>query len=216
MSRASGASHAAIQGAMNELDAPPPPAGRVRRPGGGRKKIRETTPAILEALEKPIAPETWGDPMSPLRWTCKGTRHLAEALSLQGFAVGHRVVGELLHHPGYGLQANAKTREARRGPDRDAQSRYISEVGGRYLAAGWPVISVGTKKEELVGDFENGGRDWQPKGRPEEVQVHDFPDPRVSKAIPYGVYDLGWALGRVNVGVDHDTASFAVEGIRRW
>ncbi len=216
VSRASGLSHAAIQRAMKELDAPPPPAGRVRRPGGGRKKIRETTPTILAALEELIAPETRGDPMSPLRWTCKSTRQLAEALAGRGFSVSHRVVGELLHHLGYSLQANAKTREGKQSPDRDAQFCYINKISARYLAAGWPVISVDTKKKELVGDFKNGGREWQPKGQPEEVKVHDFPDPRVGKAIPYGVYDLGWDLGWVNVGVDHDTASFAVEGIRQW
>jgi Rhodopirellula transposase DDE domain len=216
VSRASGISHTAIQRALKQLDAPPLPAGHVRRPGGGRKKVRDKSPAILAALEELIAPETRGDPMSPLRWTCKSTRQLAEALAGRGFGVSHRVVGELLHHLGYSLQANAKTREGKQSPDRDAQFRYISKVSGRYLAAGWPVISVDTKKKELVGDFKNGGREWQPKGQPEEVQVHDFPDPRVGKAIPYGVYDLGWDLGWVNVGVDHDTASFAVEGIRQW
>lgn len=216
VSRASGISHTAIRRALKQLDAPPPPAGRIRQPGGGRKKVRDTSPAILAALEELIAPETRGDPMSPLRWTCKSTRQLSEALARRGFGVSHRLVGALLHHLGYSLQANAKTREGKQSPDRDAQFRYISEASGRYIAAGWPVISVDTKKKELVGDFKNGGREWQPKGHPEEVQVHDFPGPRVGKAIPYGVYDLGWDLGWVNVGVDHDTASFAVEGIRQW
>jgi hypothetical protein len=216
VSRASGISHTAIRRALGQLDAPPPPAGHVRWPGGGRKKVRDKSPTILTALEELIAPEARGDPMSPLRWTCKSTRQLAEALAQKGFAVSHRVAGELLHHLGYSLQANSKTREGKQSPDRDAQFRYISKTSGRYIAAGWPVISVDTKKKELVGDFKNGGREWQPKGRPEEVQVHDFPDPRVGRAIPYGVYDLGWDLGWVNVGVDHDTASFAVEGIRQW
>ncbi len=216
VSRASGISHAAIQRALKELDAPPPPPGRVRRPGGGRKKLRDKEPAILVALEGLIAPETRGDPMSPLRWTCKSTRQLAEALGRQGFAVSHRVVGEMLHHLGYSLQAMAKTLEGRQHPDRDAQFRYISEISGRYIAAGSPVISVDTKKKELVGQYANRGREWQPAGEPEEALVHDFPDRRVGKAIPYGIYDMGWDLGWVNVGVDHDTASFAVEGIRRW
>jgi len=130
--------------------------------------------------------------------------------------VSHRVVGESLHHLGYSLQANARTREGKQSPDRDAQSRYISKTSGRHIAAGWPVISVDTKKKELVGDFKDGGRERQPEGRPEEVKVHDFPDPGVGKAIPHGIHDLGWDLGWVNVGVDLDTASFAVEGIRQW
>jgi transposase len=216
VSRASGISHAAIQRALKELDAPPLPPGRVRRPGGGRKKLRDKEPAILAALEGLIAPETRGDPMSPLRWTCKSTRQLAEALDQRGFAVSHRVVGELLHHLGYSLQAMAKTLEGKQHPDRDAQFRYINEIGGRYITEGSPVISVDTKKKELVGQYANAGREWQPTGEPEEALVHDFPDRRVGKAIPYGVYDLGWDLGWVNVGVDHDTASFAVESIRRW
>jgi hypothetical protein len=216
VSRASGISHAAIQRALKELDAPPPPPGRVRRPGGGRKRLRDKEPAILVALEGLIAPETRGDPMSPLRWTCKSTRQLAEALARRGFAVSHRVVGELLHHLGYSLQAMAKTLEGKQHPDRDAQFRYISEISGRSIAEGSPVISVDTKKKELVGRYANGGREWQPAGEPEEALTHDFPDRRVGKAIPYGVYDLGWDLGWVNVGVDHDTSSFAVESIRRW
>ena len=216
VSRASGISHTAIRRALKQLDAPPLPAGHVRRPGGGRKKVRDQSPAILTALEELIAPEARGDPMSPLRWTCKSTRQLAKALTRRGFGVSHRVVGEWLHHLGYSLQANAKTREGNQSPDRDAQFRYISEVSSRYRATGWPVIAVDTKKKELVGDFKNGGREGQPEGQPEEVQVHDFPDPRVGTAIPYGVYDRGWDLGWVNVGVDHDTASFAVEGLRQW
>ena len=216
VSRASGISHAAIQRALKELDAPLPPPGRVRRPGGGRKKLRDKEPAILAALEGLIAPETRGDPMSPLRWTCKSTRQLAEALAQRGFAVSHRVVGELLHHLGYSLQAMAKTLEGKQHPDRDAQCRYINEISGRSIAEGSPVISVDTKKKELVGQYANAGREWQPAGEPEEALTHDFPDRRVGKAIPYGIYDLGWDLGWVNVGVDHDTASFAVESIRRW
>jgi transposase len=207
VSRASGLSHATIQKALKELDTPPDPKGRVRGPGGGRQKIREKAPAILDALETLIAPETRGDPMSPLRWTCKSTRQLAEALARQGFSVSHRVVGELLHHLGYSLQAMAKTLEGKQHPDREAQFRSINAFCER---------SVDTKKKELVGQYTHGGREWQPKGDPEKGNVHDFPDPRVGKAIPYGIYDLGWDLGWVNVGVDHDTSSFAVESIRRW
>ncbi len=150
VSRASGISHAAIQRALKELDAPPPPPGRVRRPGGGRKKLRDKEPAILVALEGLIAPETRGDPMSPLRWTCKSTRQLAEALGRQGFAVSHRVVGEMLHHLGYSLQAMAKTLEGRQHPDRDAQFRYISEISGRYIAAG-SAGHLGGHQEEGAG-----------------------------------------------------------------
>jgi len=216
VSWASGISHTAIRRALKQLDAPPPPAGHVRRPGGGRKKVRDKDPAILSALEELIAPETRGDPMSPLRWTCKSTRQLAEALAQRGFAVSHRVGGELLHHLGYSLQANAKMREGKQSPDRDAQFRYISKTSGRYIAAGWPVISVDTKKKELIGDFKNAGREWQPQGHPEEVQVHDFPDPRVGKAIPSGVYDVAFNDGYVIIGTTHDTPDFAVAAIRRW
>jgi hypothetical protein len=167
-------------------------------------------------LEELIAPETRGDPMSPLRWTCKSTRQLSEALAQRGLTASYHVVGQMLHHLGYSLQANAKTLEGKQHPDRDAQFRYINTTSGRYIARGWPVISVDTKKKELVGRYANGGDEWQPAGEPEQVNVHDFRDPRVGKAIPYGVYDVGWDLGWVNVGCDHDTAPFAVESIRRW
>jgi transposase len=216
VSRASGISRATVQAALKQLDAPALPTGRVRGVGGGRKRVRDKDPAILEALERLIAPETRGDPMSPLRWTCKSTRHLAEALAQEGFNASHRVVGEMLHHLGYSLQANAKALEGKQHPDRDAQFRYINRTSRRFLDEGSPVISVDTKKKELVGRYANAGREWQPAGEPEEVQTHDFPDKRVGKAIPYGIYDLGWDLGWVNVGVDHDTASFAVESIRQW
>ena len=146
----------------------------------------------------------------------QSTRHLAEALEQQGFAASHRLVGEMLHHLGYSLQANAKNLEGKQHPDRDAQFRYINDVSGRAIAEGLPVISVDTKKKELVGQYANGGREWRPAGDPERVLTHDFPDPVIGKAIPYGVYDVGWDLGWVNVGVDHDTSSFAVESIRQW
>jgi transposase len=216
VSRASGVARATVQTAVKQLDAPALPGGRVRGVGGGRKRVRDKDPAILEALERLIAPETRGDPMSPLRWTCKSTRHLAEALAQQGFTASHRVVGEMLHHLGYSLQANTKTLEGKPHPDRDAQFRYIDRASGRFIAEGAPVISVDTKKKELIGQYATAGREWQPAGEPEKVLTHDFPDKRVGKAIPYGIYDLGWDLGWVNVGVDHDTASFAVESIRQW
>jgi transposase len=216
VSRASGVSRATIQTASKQLDSPLLPGGRVRSLGGGRKRLRDKDPAILEALDRLITPQTRGDPMSPLRWTCKSTRHLAEALVQKGFTVSHRLVGELLHHLGYSLQANAKTLEGKQHPDRDAQFRYINRTSRRFLAAGEPVISVDTQKKELVGQYDNAGREWQPEGAPEKVLTHDFPDQRVGKAIPYGIDDLGWDLGWVNVGGDHDTASFAVESIRQW
>jgi hypothetical protein len=163
-----------------------------------------------------VAPETRGDPMSPLRWTCKSTRQLASALSQQGFVVSYRTVGTLLHELGYSLQANAKTLEGSQHPDRDAQFRYINAQVKRYLRKKLPVISVDTKKKELVGQYKNGGREWQRSGQPEQVNVHDFPDPSLGKAIPYGIYDLGQDSGWVNVGCDHDTARFAVESMRGW
>jgi transposase len=216
ISKASGISRATIQTALKQLDSPPLPGGRVRSPGGGRKRSRDKVPAMVEALEQLIAPETRGDPMSPLRWTCKSTRHLAEALEQRGFTASHRLVGETLQHLGYSLQANAKNLEGKQHPDRDAQFRYINDVSGRAIAEGRPVISVDTKKKELVGQYANDGREWRPAGDPERVLTHDFPDPEVGKAIPYGVYDMGWDLGWVNVGVDHDTSSFAIESIRQW
>ena len=216
ISRDSGVSRATIQAALKQLDSPPLPSGRIRSVGGGRKRSRDKVPEMVEALERLIAPETRGDPMSPLRWTCKSTRHLAQALAQQGFSASHRLVGEMLHQLGYSLQTNAKNLEGKRHPDRDAQFRYVNEISRRSIAEGLPVISVDTKKKELVGRYANDGREWRPAGDPERVLTHDFPDPDVGKAIPYGVYDMGWDLGWVNVGVDHDTSSFAVESIRQW
>jgi hypothetical protein len=178
--------------------------------------VREQTPAIVQELEQLVDPLTRGDPQSPLRWTCKSTRQLARTLSARGYAVSYRVVGELLRELGYSLQANAKTLEGAQHPDRNAQFEYLNTQVQTYLAKRWPVISVDAKKKELVGQYANGGREWQPQGQPELVKVHDFPDPQLGKAIPYGIYDVGRNLGWVNVGCDHDTASFAVESIRRW
>jgi hypothetical protein len=193
--------------------------GRVRKAGGGRKSLTETDPGLLGALEALVDPVTRGDPMSPLRWTTKSTRHLADALSADGHPVSHVRVGELLHTLGYSLQGNAKEVEGRQHPDRDAQFRHINDAARRYLKAGDPVISVDTKKKELVGEspgYQNNGSDWQPAGEPVRVGVHDFPDPSIPKAVPYGIYDLRANTGWVTVGRDGDTAAFAVATLRRW
>jgi len=218
IARATGMSRARVSRAVKELDGPAEalPAGRVRRPGAGRKPITETDPGLVEALETLVDPATRGDPESPLRWSSKSTRELADALVAQGHQVSHVSVGRLLRDNGYSLQAAAKTREGRQHPDRDEQFRYLTGQVNEYLVAGDPVISVDTKKKELVGNYKNGGREWQPKGEPVEVDVHDFPDPAVGKAIPYGVYDVGAHTGWVSVGKDHDTAAFAVATLRSW
>jgi hypothetical protein len=192
------------------------PPGRVRRPGGGRKPLTTLDPQLARAMERLVEPVTRGDPESPLRWTAKSTRHLARELTAQGHPVSHTHVADLLRARGYSLQANQKTREGARHPDRNAQFEYINTHVQRQLATGEPAISVDTKKKELIGDFKNAGREWRPQGKPEKVRVHDFIDPRKGKAIPYGVYDLGRNAGWVSVGVDHDTAAFAVNTIRRW
>jgi len=215
-SKISGLSRRAIHKGLKELEGEPLPPGRVRQPGGGRKKISVEHPGVLEDLEAMVDPVTRGDPMSPLRWTCKSTRQLAAALSRRKYEVSHRVVGEMLRELGYSLQANVKTLEGAGHPDRDAQFRYINKQVSHYLKSGHPVISVDTKKKELIGRYRRGGREFQPKGQPEQVQVHDFIDPNLGKAIPYGVYDIAQNEGWVNVGCDHDTSAFAVESIRRW
>ena len=216
VAQASGLSRTTIHKAMAELDDVPLADGRVRQSGGGRKRLCDHDPALLGVLEQLVAPTTRGDPMSPLRWTCKSTRQLADALSKRGHAIGHSVVAELLKELGYSLQANAKTIEGKQHPDRDAQFQYINRLSKRALRRGFPAISVDAKKKELVGQYRGGGTEWQPKGQPEPVKTHDFPDKKVGKAIPYGVYDMGRNEGWVNVGCDHDTGSFAVESIRRW
>lgn len=189
---------------------------RVRRPGAGRKPLPETDPALVKDLESLIDPVTRGDPESPLRWTCKSAAKLAQALRKMGHEVGETSVRRLLKELGYSLQANAKVREGTSHPDRNAQFEYINAQAEAFLAANEPVISVDTKKKELVGDYKNAGREWQPKGQPERVQVHDFIDREIGKAIPYGVYDLGRDEGWVSVGIDHDTADFAVNSILQW
>ncbi len=190
--------------------------GRVRQPGGGRPPLSATDPTLLRDLERLVDPLTRGDPQSPLRWTCKSTAKLAAELQARGHAVSPRKVAQLLHDLGYGLQAPRKTREGTRHPDRDAQFRYLNDQTEAFQARGQPVVSVDTKKKELVGDFQPSGREWQPAYEPELVRVHDFPDPALGKAIPYGVYDVTHDVGWVSVGTDHDTAAFAVESLRHW
>ena len=189
---------------------------RLRSPGAGRKALTALDPNLLAALENLVEPLTRGDPESPLRWTCKSTRTLAEELTGQGHPISDRTVAALLYEAGYSLQANCKTREGRRHPDRNAQFEYINAQARRFQKRGQPVISVDTKKQELVGDFKNPGRAWRPQGEPEEVRVHDFQDKQLGKAIPYGVYDVTNNQGWVSVGIDHDTAYFATASIQRW
>lgn len=216
VARATGMSRDTIHTALQEHEQAVPGSERVRQRGGGRKKMRDRDPTLVADLEALVSPDTRGDPMSPLRWTCKSTRQLATALQQRGHQVSAHIVRDLLHEARYSLQANAKTREGRRHPDRDAQFQYLNEQVKHFLEQGWPVVSVDTKKKELVGAFKNGGREWQPKGAPEAVNVHDFADPELGKAIPYGIYDVGRNVGWVTVGQDHDTASFAVTSLRRW
>lgn len=192
------------------------PPDRVRRGGAGRKPITQKQPKLVAALDALVEPSTRGDPQSPLRWTCKSTRRLAEALQHQGFQVSDRKVAALLKKSGYSLQSNRKTHEGKSHPDRNAQFEYINEQALRFQRRRQPVVSVDAKKKELVGDFKNAGREWRRRGKPEEVRVHDFIDPDLGKAIPYGVYDVTHNEGWVSVGIDHDTACFATEALRRW
>jgi Rhodopirellula transposase DDE domain len=189
---------------------------RIRGPGGGRKPATQTDPGLLQALDALVDPVTRGHPESPLRWTCKSTRKLAEELQRQHHPVTDRTVAALLKRAGYSLQANRKTKEGSSHPDRNAQFEHISRQVIACQSRHQPVVSVDTKKKELIGEFKNAGAEWQPKGKPEEVKVHDFPDKKLGKAIPYGVYDLARNEGWVSVGIDHDTARFAAASIRRW
>ncbi len=217
VSRATGLSRPVIRLGIAELkNSKAALVGRVRRPGGGRKRIAERDPGILRDLENLVEPATRGDPESPLRWTCKSVRRLAEELRQQGHQVSYPVVAELLRGLGYSLQANRKTKEGGSHPDRNAQFEHINSKVKRFLASRQPVISVDTKKKELVGDFKNAGRELRPQGNPEEVRVPDFLIPELGRATPYGIYDLARNTGWVSVGWDHDTAAFAVESIRRW
>ena len=201
---------------IREKDPDAPVASRLRNPGGGRKQLSESDPQLFASLEWLIDPTTRGDPMSPLRWTCKSTHELAQTLTEQGHALSPRTVGRLLNAAGYSLQGNRKTKEGATHPDRNAQFEHINATVKRFQRRAQPVISVDTKKKELVGEFKNGGREWQRKGEPHTVKTHDFMDPELGKAIPYGVYDLSRNEGWVSVGIDHDTAQFAAQAIHRW
>ena len=218
VSRATGVSRRAIVEGSKELAAPPTSkkVGRVRRVGGGRKRTIDKDATLKWDLESLVEPVTRGDPESPLRWTCKSVRKLAGELRRLGHQTSHRMVAELLHEWGYSLQANSKSLEGATHADRDKQFLHINEKVGDHLQRRQPVISVDTKKKELVGDFKNSGRELRPKGDPEKVRVHDFVIPELGRAAPYGVYDIGGNTGWVSVGVDHDTSAFAVESIRRW
>ena len=218
---ATGMSSATVSKGLSELEAVQSggavlPPERIRRPGGGRKRATDKQPGLTRALQRLVEPTARGDPESALRWTCKSTRKLADELSKQGFKVGSRTVAKELKAQQFSLQANRKTREGTSHPDRDAQFAHINEQVLRFQRRRQPVISVDTKKKELVGEFKNVGREWRRRGQPQEVRMHDFPDPKMNKAIPYGVYDLTRNEGWVSVGIDHDTARFATASIKRW
>jgi hypothetical protein len=216
VSRACGLSRLTIVKGMRELGQEPVAAGRIRRPGGGRHRLLVRDPELPRVLESLVEPLARGDPESPLRWTCKSTRVLAAELTRQRHPVSHEKVAQFLRAMDYSLQGTRKTEEGADHPDRDAQFQYINDQVRRALAAGRPVISVDTKKKELVGTFENKGRQWRPSQSPARVRTHDFPAPSVPRAFPYGVYDLARNRGFVNVGTDHDTGAFAVASIRGW
>jgi DNA-binding phage protein len=217
VAQATGVSRQVIRQGLRELAEPAVrPAGRIRRAGGGRKKARDKDPGLVADLERLVESTTRGDPESCLRWTCKSVRTLAEELAQQGHQVSYPVVAELLHELDYSLQANRKTKEGEGHPDRNAQFEYIDARVRQAMERRQPVISVDTQKKERVGDFKNNGQSGNKKGQPEKVRVHDFVIPELGRAAPYGVYDLADNTGWVSVGVDHDTASFAVATIRRW
>jgi hypothetical protein len=218
VSEATGISVGRIRRGVREHDRSEPiSTDRIRRPGAGRKRLADTCPTLLGDLETLVDPETRGDPMSPLRWTAKGTRRLAQELGRRGHTVSPRTVAGLLQRDlGYNLQVTQKTREGRNHPDRNAQFEYINRRVREQQRQGQPVISVDTKKKELVGDFANAGREWQPRGQPEKVRSHDFKDKNLGKVAPYGVYDMANNQGWVSVGTDHDTPAFAVATIRQW
>ena len=223
VAQATGMMRKRVAAGLRELDpiagdplAPGRHGSRIRRPGGGRKPLTQTDPTLQPALDALVDPVTRGDPQSPLRWTCKSTAQLAAELTRQGHPVSPRKVAYLLREQKYSLQANRKTKEGASHPDRDAQFQHINACTLDFQERGQPVVSVDTKKKELVGSFKNGGREWQPAGCPEKVNVHDFPDQEQGKAIPYGVYDVAANEGWVSVGTDHDTAQFAVQSLLNW
>ena len=230
VAKAAGLSRTTVYAGLSELEAAqkaaskrrgkavtaPVPAKRVRAVGGGRKRLTDLDESLLADLDALVEPTSRGDPMSPLRWTCKSTTRLAQELSSQGHQVSQRTVCDLLAHLKYSLQSLRKTREGANHPDRDAQFHYIAKKVASYQRQRQPVISVDTKKKELIGDFKNAGKEWQPQGLPEHVRVHDFIDAELGKVAPYGVYDLTANQGWVSVGIDHDTAEFAVQSIKRW
>jgi transposase len=217
VSKTTGVSRRVIRQGLAELKEPAAIApGRIRREGGGRKKAIALDPTLKADLERLLESTTRGDPEAPLRWTSRSVRNLMRELQSLGHTVSHQVVADLLHELGYSLQANRKTKEGASHPDRDAQFEHLNGKVKWCLGRKEPVISVDTKKKELVGEFKNGGRELRPKGNPEKVKVHDFLDKELGRATPYGIYDIGSNTGWVNVGIDHDTAEFAVESIRRW
>ena len=224
VAKAIGMSRTTIYAGLSELESPPPPSTRdksstrprVRAVGGGRKRLADKDANLVSALDALVEPTTRGDPMSPLRWTTKSTYRLSDELKHQGHEVSQRTVCDLLAKMGFSLQSTRKTKEGGKHEDRDAQFAHIAKSVADYQATGDPVISVDTKKKELIGDFKNAGREYQPIGTPEQVRVYDFIDPQLGKVAPYGVYDLTTNTGWVNVGIDHDTAEFAAESIRRW
>ena len=216
VAEATGMSRNTLIAGAKDLAEGPTLGERIRRPGAGPKRKIDLDPDLLVVLDSLVEPESRSDPMSPLRWTLKSTRVLAAELTRAGHKVGANLVGDLLHYMGYSLQANAKVTEGAQHVDRDGQFTYINDTAAEHLVAGQPVISVDWKKKVLVGDYANGAREWEPEGRPTRTQVHDFPDPEMGKAIPYGVLDIGANEGWVNVGDDHDTPAFAVASIARW
>jgi hypothetical protein len=216
VSSATGLARETIRNGRREIEAGVEPSGRLRRPGGGRPRLGVKQPGVKEALERMVDPVTRGDPQSPLRWTCKSRAKLAAALSKEGWHVSSTSVGRMLNQLGYRLQSVRKRNEGTAHPDRNAQFEHINATAEAYLSQGQPIISVDTKKKELVGDFANGGREWQPSGKPEGVLVHDFPQDATGKAVPYGVYDMARNEAWVSVGQSCDTPEFAVASIRQW